>query len=76
MLHTRDGMTLPVGLAALQGFFSSDFRSIAAGVTMTVDPDPAVLHRRPALLRARPGGRGQGLTRLGDAGDPLDPRAG
>ena len=38
MLHSRDGMTLPVGLAALQGFFSSDFRSIAAGVTMTVIP--------------------------------------
>ncbi len=38
MLHTRDGMTLPVGLAALQGFFSADFRSIAAGVTMTVLP--------------------------------------
>jgi putative chitobiose transport system permease protein len=38
MLHTPSGMTLPVGLAALQGFFSSDFRSIAAGVTMTVLP--------------------------------------
>ena len=38
MLHTRDNMTLPVGLVALQGFFSSDFRSIAAGVTMTVVP--------------------------------------
>ena len=38
MLHTRDGMTLPVGLVALQGFFASDFRSIAAGVTMTVVP--------------------------------------
>lgn len=38
MLHTREGMTLPVGLVALQGFFSSDFRSIAAGVTMTVVP--------------------------------------
>ena len=38
MLHDRDGMTLPVGLAALQGFFSSDARSIAAGVTMTVLP--------------------------------------
>ena len=38
MLHTRDGMTLPVGLAALQGFFSSDSRSIAAGVTMTIIP--------------------------------------
>ena len=38
MLHTREGMTLPVGLAALQGLFSSDFRSIAAGVTMTVLP--------------------------------------
>jgi putative chitobiose transport system permease protein len=38
MLHTRSGMTLPVGLVALQGVFSSDFRSIAAGVTMTVVP--------------------------------------
>jgi putative chitobiose transport system permease protein len=38
MLHTRENMTLPVGLVALQGFFSSDFRSIAAGVTMTVVP--------------------------------------
>jgi putative chitobiose transport system permease protein len=38
MLHTPDGLTLPVGLAALQGFFSSDFRAIAAGVTMTVIP--------------------------------------
>jgi ABC-type glycerol-3-phosphate transport system permease component len=31
-------MTLPVGLAALQGMFTSDFRGIAAGVTMTVIP--------------------------------------
>ena len=38
MLHTPEGMTLPVGLAMLQGFFSSDFRSIAAGVTLTVIP--------------------------------------
>ena len=38
MLHTPDGLTLPVGLAALQGFFASDFRSIAAGVTMTIIP--------------------------------------
>ncbi|HEU0242874.1 MAG TPA: carbohydrate ABC transporter permease [Candidatus Limnocylindrales bacterium] len=38
MLHTREGMTLPVGLAALQGFFSSDFRAIAAGVTITIVP--------------------------------------
>lgn len=38
MLHDRTQMTLPVGLAALQGFFSSDFRAIAAGVTMTVVP--------------------------------------
>jgi putative chitobiose transport system permease protein len=29
---------LPVGLAALQGFFSSDFRATAAGVTLTVVP--------------------------------------
>jgi putative chitobiose transport system permease protein len=38
MLHTADGLTLPVGLAALQSFFASDSRSIAAGVTMTVIP--------------------------------------
>ena len=38
MLHTQDGLTLPVGLAALQSFFASDSRSIAAGVTMTVIP--------------------------------------
>jgi putative chitobiose transport system permease protein len=38
MLPTTAHKTLPVGLAALQGFFSSDFRSIAAGVTMTVVP--------------------------------------
>ncbi len=38
MLHTPEGLTLPVGLATLQGFFSSDFRSIAAGVTMTIIP--------------------------------------
>jgi putative chitobiose transport system permease protein len=38
MLHTPNGLTLPVGLAALQSFFQSDFRSIAAGVTMTVVP--------------------------------------
>jgi putative chitobiose transport system permease protein len=38
MLHTRDHMTLPVGLTALQGMFMSDFRSVAAGVTMTVVP--------------------------------------
>lgn len=38
MLHDRETMTLPVGLAALQGFFSNDFRAVAAGVTMTVLP--------------------------------------
>jgi putative chitobiose transport system permease protein len=38
MLPTPDNKTLPVGLAALQSYFSSDFRSIAAGVTMTVVP--------------------------------------
>jgi putative chitobiose transport system permease protein len=38
MLHTRANMTLPVGLAALQGVFSSDFRATAAGVTLTVIP--------------------------------------
>lgn len=38
MLPTLANKTLPVGLVALQGFFSSDFRSIAAGVTMTVVP--------------------------------------
>jgi putative chitobiose transport system permease protein len=38
MLPTMENKTLPVGLAALQGVFSSDFRAIAAGVTMTVLP--------------------------------------
>src|SRR5687767_3346980 len=38
MIHDRENMTLPVGLAALQGLFSADFRSIAAGVAMTVIP--------------------------------------
>jgi putative chitobiose transport system permease protein len=38
MLPTMVNKTLPVGLAALQSQFSSDFRSIAAGVTMTVVP--------------------------------------
>jgi putative chitobiose transport system permease protein len=38
MLPTMGNKTLPVGLAALQGMFSSDFRGTAAGVTMTVIP--------------------------------------
>ena len=38
MLPTVANKTLPVGLIALQGYFSSDFRSIAAGVTLTVVP--------------------------------------
>ena len=38
MLHSPDGLTLPVGLAALQSMFVSDFRAIAAGVTITVIP--------------------------------------
>ena len=38
MLPTMGNKTLPVGLAALQGFFASDFRGIAAGVTMTIVP--------------------------------------
>ena len=38
MLHTRAHMTLPVGLVALQGAFSSDTRAVAAGVVMTVIP--------------------------------------
>jgi putative chitobiose transport system permease protein len=38
MLHTRERMTLPVGLVALQGMFASDTRGIAAGVVMTVVP--------------------------------------
>jgi putative chitobiose transport system permease protein len=38
MLPTMQSKTLPVGLAALQGMFSSDFRGTAAGVTMTVIP--------------------------------------
>jgi putative chitobiose transport system permease protein len=38
MLQTMDHKTLTVGLAALQGMFSSDFRGTAAGVTITVIP--------------------------------------
>lgn len=38
MLHTRERMTLPVGLVALQGMFASDPRGVAAGVVMTVVP--------------------------------------
>jgi putative chitobiose transport system permease protein len=38
MLHTRERMTLQVGLVALQGMFTSDMRGIAAGVVMTVIP--------------------------------------
>jgi len=38
MLHNPQGLTLPVGLVALQGQFVSDFRATAAGVTMTVIP--------------------------------------
>ncbi len=38
MLQTMDHKTLTVGLAALQGMFSSDFRGTAAGVTITVVP--------------------------------------
>jgi putative chitobiose transport system permease protein len=38
MLHTREHMTLQVGLVALQGMFSSDMRGTAAGVVMTVVP--------------------------------------
>jgi putative chitobiose transport system permease protein len=38
MLPSMENKTLPVGLVALQGMFSSDFRGTAAGVTMTVIP--------------------------------------
>ncbi len=38
MLHTREHMTLQVGLVALQGMFTSDLRGMAAGVVMTVIP--------------------------------------
>ena len=38
MLHTRDNMTLQVGLVALQGAFANDARGIAAGVIMTIIP--------------------------------------
>jgi putative chitobiose transport system permease protein len=38
MLQTMTHKTLTVGLLALQGMFSSDFRGVAAGVTMTVIP--------------------------------------
>jgi putative chitobiose transport system permease protein len=38
MLHTRESMTLQVGLVALQGAFANDQRGIAAGIVMTVVP--------------------------------------
>jgi putative chitobiose transport system permease protein len=38
MLHTRERMTLQVGLVAMQGAFTSDTRGVAAGVVMTVVP--------------------------------------
>lgn len=38
MLHTREHMTLQVGLVALQGMFTSDLRGMAAGVVMTIIP--------------------------------------
>jgi putative chitobiose transport system permease protein len=38
MLPTMENKTLTVGLVALQGFFTSDFRAVAAGVTLTVIP--------------------------------------
>jgi putative chitobiose transport system permease protein len=38
MLHTRENMTLQVGLVALQGAFANDQRGVAAGVVMTVIP--------------------------------------
>ncbi len=38
MLRNRDLYTMPVGLNALRGMFSSDFRSIAAGAIMTIIP--------------------------------------
>jgi ABC-type glycerol-3-phosphate transport system permease component len=38
MLHTRDRMTLQVGVVTLQGAFANDPRGIAAGVVMTVVP--------------------------------------
>jgi len=38
MLPTMEHKTLQVGLMALQGAFQSDFRGVAAGVTMTVIP--------------------------------------
>ena len=73
MLHTRDGMTLPVGPRRPPGLLLGGLPLDRRRGDDDGGPDPAVLHRRAALLRARPDGRGQGLTRLGDAGDPLDP---
>ncbi|MGB8644911.1 MAG: carbohydrate ABC transporter permease [Anaerolineae bacterium] len=38
MLPTMDNKTLTVGLAALQGMFSSDLRATAAGIIITIVP--------------------------------------
>jgi putative chitobiose transport system permease protein len=38
MLRNRDLYTLPVGLLALRGMFTADFRLIAAGAIMVIIP--------------------------------------
>ena len=60
-------MTLPVGLAALQGFFASDFRGDRGRRDDDGHADPAVLRRRAALLRPRAVGGRQGVSAAGPA---------
>ena len=58
MLHTPKGMTLPVGLAALQGFFSSDFDRAASHDDVPILLFFIVVQR----YLARALGRDQGVT--------------
>ncbi len=62
MLHTKEGLTLPVGPRRAAELLPVRLPRDRRRRDDHRRPDPAVLHRRPALLRARPGGRGQGVT--------------
>ena len=62
MLHTREGMTLPGGPRRAPGLLLVRLPGDRRRRDDHGRADPAVLHRRAAVLRARPRGRRQGLT--------------
>ena len=62
MLHTPEGMTLPVGLGRAPGLLRLRLPVDRGGRDDDRHADPAVLHRGPALLRSRPGRGGEGLS--------------